>query len=544
MTNAYTSTENTNYHFEVATTHFKEALDIFAQFFISPLFDPSSTERELNAVDSENQKNLQSDAWRIDQLEKSTCVPEHPYSKFGTGNLSTLKIEPEKEGLNVREELLKFHSNYYSANLMTLCLLGKENLDELQQYVVEMFSDIPNKNLSPSQFDPYPFGKDFTSTIKHVVPVKDLKSMSLTWSTPDYRDHYKTNPGSYLSHLIGHEGKGSLLSELKKRGWVNSLYAGPRREGRGFQFFNLVLDLSDEGEENIDNIVKLIYQYLNMLQSQTPAQWVFDEVSNLGKIGFEFKDKETPTRLVSSLSADLHTYTFEDVLSAPYYATKFDPELIHSLGSYLKPDKMRITLISKKYEGKTDKKEKWYGTDYAEAKMSESQINELNTIGVSDAFSLPPKNAYVPEDLKLVEHEDGTANLPAPKVIHSTQLARLWFKDDSQFKLPKAIIKLEMRNPLINLDPLHYNMASMFEQLLLDSLNEHLYSAELAGLHYKIDTNNYGFVVTFSGFSDKINVLVETIFDKMTKFQVDPVRFNIIKESVSPLLVSFVIYLI
>lgn len=26
--NAYTSTENTNYHFEVATTHFKEALDM------------------------------------------------------------------------------------------------------------------------------------------------------------------------------------------------------------------------------------------------------------------------------------------------------------------------------------------------------------------------------------------------------------------------------------------------------------------------------------------------------------------------------------
>jgi insulysin len=195
----------------------------FAQFFISPLFDPSSTERELLAVDSENQKNLQSDMWRIDQLEKSTCRPDHPYSKFGTGNLSTLKTEPEKQGLNVRDELLKFHSNYYSANLMTLCLVGKESLDELQQYAVDMFSDIPNKQLKMVDFDPLPYGRDFKPTIKQVVSVKDLKSLSINWTIPDYRDLYEASPASYWSHLIGHEGNGSLLSELKKKGWVNHL---------------------------------------------------------------------------------------------------------------------------------------------------------------------------------------------------------------------------------------------------------------------------------------------------------------------------------
>ncbi len=43
----------------------------FAQFFISPTFHESSTDREINAVDSENQKNLQSDPWRIDQVKIS-----------------------------------------------------------------------------------------------------------------------------------------------------------------------------------------------------------------------------------------------------------------------------------------------------------------------------------------------------------------------------------------------------------------------------------------------------------------------------------------
>lgn len=101
----------------------------FAQFFISPLFDSGSTDREINAVDSENQKNLKSDAWRLDQIEKSIARPDHPYSKFGTGNLQTLKTEPEKIGLSVRDELLKFHSKYYSSNLMSLVLLGKSFFD-------------------------------------------------------------------------------------------------------------------------------------------------------------------------------------------------------------------------------------------------------------------------------------------------------------------------------------------------------------------------------------------------------------------------------
>jgi len=60
----------------------------FAQFFVEPLFTASATEREVNAVNSENDKNLQNDTWRLNQLDKSTAKPGHPYTKFGTGKMS------------------------------------------------------------------------------------------------------------------------------------------------------------------------------------------------------------------------------------------------------------------------------------------------------------------------------------------------------------------------------------------------------------------------------------------------------------------------
>ena len=189
----------------------------FAQFFITPTFSPSSVNREILAVDSENQKNLQVDGWRMNQLDKSTSHHDHPYSKFGTGNLKTLQTEPEKLGLNVRDELLKFHTQYYSSNLMTLCLLGKESLDELQSYAVDMFSAVPNKNLDHINFGADPYLRDGTY-VYHVTPVQDLRQLSLSWVIPDSRLNYKASPASYISHLVGHEGQGSLLSELKKKG--------------------------------------------------------------------------------------------------------------------------------------------------------------------------------------------------------------------------------------------------------------------------------------------------------------------------------------
>lgn len=41
------------------------------------------------------------------------------------GNKLTLETRPSQDGIDVREELLQFHSTYYSSNLMGLCVIGR-----------------------------------------------------------------------------------------------------------------------------------------------------------------------------------------------------------------------------------------------------------------------------------------------------------------------------------------------------------------------------------------------------------------------------------
>jgi insulysin len=61
------------------------------------IFTESATEGEVNAVNSEHEKNIPNDGWKCDQLEMSTAKKDHAFNKFGTGeeillNLCTLNF--------------------------------------------------------------------------------------------------------------------------------------------------------------------------------------------------------------------------------------------------------------------------------------------------------------------------------------------------------------------------------------------------------------------------------------------------------------------
>lgn len=177
----------------------------FSQFFISPLFTESATEREVNAVNSEHEKNIPSDPWRSHQLEVGTANPQHPYSYFATGeihilyklyytvqryckdtnyfnknvgNRETLWTRPREKNIDVRSALMDYHRAYYSANLMSLAVLGAESLDELQKLAEEMFLDVENQNVTAPFWPENPYGPNELQIQIEMVPIKDIRHLS------------------------------------------------------------------------------------------------------------------------------------------------------------------------------------------------------------------------------------------------------------------------------------------------------------------------------------------------------------------------------
>ncbi|VDK25141.1 unnamed protein product [Anisakis simplex] len=122
-----------------------------------------------------------------------------------------------------------------------------------------------------------------------MVPVKDLRYLTLMFPMKDYKDEYRAQPAHYISHLIGHEGPGSLLSELKRLGWVSSLSAGGRLIANGFGVFNISVDLSEEGLKHTDDIIRLIFNEIGLVKSNGPLRWIHDELKQLVETKFRFK---------------------------------------------------------------------------------------------------------------------------------------------------------------------------------------------------------------------------------------------------------------
>ncbi|CDJ26859.1 insulysin, putative [Eimeria mitis] len=116
--NAYTDEEKTVFFNKVTDSAFEEALDRFAEFFKSPLFNRKYEEKEVNAIDAEHQKNIPNDDERAWYTIRS--LAKGPMSRFATGNSETLSANPKAKGIDLVDRLRDFHSMYYCGSNMEI----------------------------------------------------------------------------------------------------------------------------------------------------------------------------------------------------------------------------------------------------------------------------------------------------------------------------------------------------------------------------------------------------------------------------------------
>ncbi|VVC46432.1 Hypothetical protein CINCED_3A022791, partial [Cinara cedri] len=526
--NAYTANDHTNFYFSVKTKSLKLSLDMFAQFFLEPLFTTSATEREINAVNSEHENGVADDNRRLKQLRKNTADPNHPFNHFGAGTKETLWDIPNSKNISVRKQLLEFHSKWYSSHLMYLTVLGKEDLNTLEEMVVSLFGDIEKKNVNiPYWPDPI-YKEEQLATKTVVVPVKDIRVLSISFLVPEQTKFFKSMPNRYLSALFGHEGNSGILTVLKKRGWSSKLSAGNKFEARGIELFDIDVDLTEQGVDCVDDIIKLIFQYVNMLKREGPQKWFHDENKNISAMQFQFKDKESPLEYVVRLSSRLIKYGLKDVLTAEYIIKEWRPDLIENLLSYFRPENMRVTVVSKVFQNKTDTVDKYYGTSYSISKIPMEVLNHWQEGDLCNDLKMPFINEFIATDFGLVPIN--TNEPDQPYVIHESFILRSWFKTDTEFRVPKAFVSVDFFNHNVITDPFHCNIMSLFVRLINDNISEYTWDATRAGLHLSIEPSSNGFKILLNGFSHKLHILLKKTIEKLLAFKIDPLRFDILKE--------------
>jgi len=516
--NAYTSFDETNYFFDINVADLAPTLDQFAQFFIAPLFNAEYVEREKHAVHSEYQAKIKDDSRLQYDILKQASNPAHPFSQFSVGSLQTLA---DREKQSVRDDLLKFYQQHYSANRMSLVVLGKQSTAELRQLVTAKFTSVVNHNRPVPDFQQPLFSEQQLPLRINTQPNKDIRQVMYLFPVASTRAHFASKPVHYLSNLLGHEGEGSLLSYLKKQGWADSLSAGIGFEDNHNAALQIRIGLTEKGLKNTDAVTKALFQNVNIIKQQGIEEWRYREQAQLAKLDFEFQENGNNMHYVTRLANHLKKVPTTQILSAPYHMSDYRPQLIASYLAALRPNNMLMIVIAKALT--TDQTSLHYKARFSTSAISKQQQQAWIDNSSASIIKLPLANPFTPTDLSLVQTPDTPAEKPKQNI--SGAGISYWHSSDTSFKTPKADFYFTLRSPLANQSPLNVALTALYVKSVNEQLNEFSYPATLAGLSYQLYPHVRGVSVRISGYHDKQPLLLEEILTALNKPAIETATF-------------------
>ena len=283
----------------------------------------------------------------------------------------------------------------------------------------------------------------------------------------------------------------------------------------------------------------MLFQYVSLLRESPPQEWIFEEQKGMADVDFKFKQKTPASRFTSRTSSTMQKpIPREWLLSGQSRLRTFDPQTIQQALEKITPRNMRLGVVSQRFPGNWDSKEKWYGTEYRYEKVPSDVMAEFEAALTTPSskrvpeLHLPHKNNFIPNELE-VEKKDIVQPALGPRLLRNDDLGRTWYKKDDTFWVPRANVVVSLKSPHIYASVENTVKARLFTELVRDALEEYAYDAELAGLQYTVSLGSRGLIMDLSGYNDKLPVLLQQVATTMRDLEIKDDRFEVIKERAS-----------
>jgi insulysin len=436
--NAYTDRELTNYFFDIHYFAFDKALDIFSRFFIDPLFSEEKMNKEVNSVNSEFEKNLIIDTRKRSQVFTYLTDKENPFHRFTTGNIETLMNSSKRLGVSLRDELKKFHRNFYVADKMKLVIYTNEEVEDMEDIVVEKFSEIKsssgyinrersikaekNKNsfnmrinefstnsietkllypntipltlstftnpINPDKFGTFIFFNSLT--LDH-----ELQIVFLQKPLSNYFNFYH-NPLFYFEYLLDSKEENSLIDQLKHENLANKLSTSSDREYKEFSDLVLTINLTKQGVGKVQKVLSIVRSYLDYMKSNLISERYYNYLRKVSKLNFEFKTTHESLiyQHVSELGARAHKFPLRFLLDDKHMVFNYNQTVLVEYAKGIDLEKSLIFFPTKNLQeidiedefsfldkkSKKSEYEPWYRTNFTYYKINFSKIEKFEKI--------------------------------------------------------------------------------------------------------------------------------------------------------------------
>jgi insulysin len=484
--NAYTSDEVTNYMFEVDNQAIDGALHRFSRFFTSPLFDATYIEREKNAVNSEFEKNIKQDGWRIDRYIATLARPDHPYRKFSTGNTSTLRAV-------TRDDVVSFYKKYYSANNMKLVVMSSEPLSTIRAQVIKYFSSIPNFNATKPTYSEFYFDPALKQRLHFVKTINDKEEMTILFNVPDETQFWKSKPLAIISKLFGDEGPGSALSLLKKEGLALEMAVSENF----WRTLSVDVTLTPKGRKNYQRVLGVLEGYLQHMRKQQYPEYIFKDESAVRKIALDNLEPSSSGQRAASFAKSLIDFPASDFLARNYLIQEYSVKDFQHFLSFLDFRKAHVLILGK--NEKTNQKESIFGVEYRQEKLT---LPEFKDAKAQLALKYPQENKYIPTDFSLIGNKRVLAE---PQMKKAASSPALFVRTDTELGVAKATVRISLQG--------HSTESARDAALLVlfvmgkeEEMREWSYPISEAGAQFVVSTGEIPreMVITVSGYSQRL----------------------------------------
>ncbi|KAM0676209.1 hypothetical protein GVAV_000172 [Gurleya vavrai] len=519
--NAYTCEEITNYFFDCDPKYFKKAALKFSHFFKTPLFNESSIEREINAVDSEFKMAKNNDGWRIQRMMNLFSV----FEEFTIGNDETLRIK------GIRDSVINFYKKtYFSSKMVLVCFHNNENIKD---FIINEFENIKNsdekidkdnlkdelknnKNIleyfNPNEknikydvnlFKESLFKPEYVNKVNYVQSLQDTKNLVIYIEIPKEYLIFENNNIGFLKYILEKEDEFSLVEKLKKNNLSYEISVEIESTIK-YSVLKIKVMLMKEGFNNYHLVLKIIRNHLFDLHLSKSD---FYKLKDAEALNFKYKEKVNSYDYVSDLAREMHFYPIENILDHDYLYKDFNQQEIDILINVIKKtENWLIIITNKNIEG------------------------SLENENVSCNNLVESLNEKIVKNEKYFDINYFSVNKPS---IWDNRYSKNIIKDDyrylfiynNDFKIPKSCISVLLNTKINKEETIN---CLFYLELVKESFNtKYSDSMHLNLCEYEARMIDLGIEIVVHGLNDKIEYFLNRFIEELNNVSLD--KFELVK---------------
>ncbi|WP_024460172.1 insulinase family protein [Marinimicrobium sp. LS-A18] len=478
--NAHVTTDHTAYYFQIPDDYLDGALDRFSDYFRAPLFDREYSEKERHAINNEWSMGKSQDPRILHRLRGLTGNPEHPLNQLGVGNLETL---PGGDS-GLYEAMVDFFERYYGPSVMTLTLIGKQNLDEQEALVRKHFSDLPRRDAErPKVAVP---GITDTERGQHIYyrPQTELRQLHLEFGIENNVDQWRSKANHYVANILSSEEPGTLSHFLKDQGWANDVGVDVQPDFLGGDgLLRLTISTTKSGMDNRDQVIGAALAYIEQVRREGVTEAYYNEYKRQADHRFASQQPPAPLRHAIHSSIRMQTFSPQYINALDAEFGPYNPDAIQAVLDQLNPEAVRVWHISQGESVDTDIPH--MSGQYAVRPITENQLKTWQQHGETLALNLPPLVQWADASEDEVEHD-----IQAFTQLVDEPALDVWFRHATHHQNGQGYLHYVWNTDLGVTDARHFVLGCLLNGLLIHQ-NSHVASrAGREGIHVAFDRSD------------------------------------------------------